>query len=93
MLCVGTFNGGPGDKSSEDVVDSNLHVKLFLGLPLEGDVLDHAELPRIKTQLAVAGTWDGLFEQINRQMQVHAIAIRKGYHDHPEFVQALKNTD
>ncbi|QOJ23293.1 MAG: transposase [Gammaproteobacteria bacterium] len=78
MLQTGIWNGGLSDESVEGMTNSNLHVMRFLGLSMEDDVPDHSVLSRFRTRLTAAGAWDRLLNQINRQIQVHDITVRKG---------------
>ena len=78
MLLVEIWNGGLSDESVEDIANLNLHVMCFLGLSLEDDVPDHSVLSRFRTQLSVARAWDGLLTQINQQIEVHDISVKKG---------------
>ena len=80
MLLVGIWNGGLSDESVEDIANSNPHVMRFLGLSLEDDVPDHSVLSRFRTRLTVAQAWDGLLTQINQQIAIHDIAVKRGFH-------------
>lgn len=91
MLLVGIWNGVLSDESVEDMANSNLHVMRFLGLSLEDDVPDHSVLSRFRTRLTAANTWDGLLEQINRQIQTHNITVRKGCHVDASITQSPRN--
>jgi IS5 family transposase len=88
MLLVGIWNGGLSDESVEDMSNSNLDVMRFLGLSLEDDVPDHSVLSRFRTRLTAADAWDGLLNQINRQIQAHDIEVRKGYHIDASITQS-----
>lgn len=88
MLLVGIWNGGLSDESVEDMANSNLHVMRFLGLSLEDDVPDHSVLSRFRTRLTAAKAWDGLLEEINRQVQMHDIMVRKGCHVDASITQS-----
>lgn len=88
MLLVGIWNGGLSDESVEEMANSNLHVMRFLGLSLEDDVPDHSVLSRFRTRLTAAKAWDGLLEEINRQIQLHDIMVRKGYHVDASITQS-----
>ena len=80
MLLVGLWHGGLSDESVEDMANANLHVMRFLGLDLEDGVPDHSVLSRFRTHLTAAQAWDGLLEQINRQIQAHQVTVTKGCH-------------
>lgn len=80
MLLVGLWHGGLSDESIEEMANVNLHVMRFLGLDLEDDVPDHSVLSRFRTRLTKAQAWDGLLEQINRQIQAHQVTVTKGCH-------------
>jgi len=80
MLLVGLWHGGLSDESVEEMANVNLHVMRFLGLDLEDDVPDHSVLSRFRTRLTKAQAWDGLLEQINRQIQAHHVTVTKGCH-------------
>lgn len=80
MLLAGLWHGGLSDESVEDMANANLHVMRFLGLDLEDDVPDHSVLSRFRTRLTAAQAWDGLLEQINRQIQAHQVTVTKGCH-------------
>ncbi|MFO1289616.1 MAG: IS5 family transposase [Nitrosomonas sp.] len=88
MLLVGIWNGGLSDESVEDMANSNLHVMRFLGLSLEDDVPDHSVLSRFRTRLTVAQAWDRLLTQINQQIAVHDIAVKKGCHVDASITQS-----
>lgn len=88
MLLVGIWNGGLSDESVEDMANSNLHVMRFLGLSLEDDVPDHSVLSRFRTRLTAVKAWDGLLEEINRQVQMHDIMVRKGCHVDASITQS-----
>jgi len=88
MLLVGIWNGGLSDESVEDMANSNLHVMRFLGLSLEDDVPDHSVLSRFRTRLTAAGAWDGLLTQMNEQIQMHDIMVRKGNHVDASITQS-----
>ena len=51
------------------MANSNLHAMRFLGLSLEDVVPDHSVLSRFRTRLMAAKVWNGLLNQINRQIQ------------------------
>ncbi len=78
MLLVGIWHGGLSDESAEDTANSNLHVMRFLGLSLEDDVPDHSVLSRFRTRLTAADAWDELLDEVNRQIHMHDITVRKG---------------
>jgi len=80
MLLVGLWHGGLSDESVEEMANVNLHVMRFPGLDLEDAVPDHSVLSRFRTRLTAAQAWDGLLEQINRQIQAHNVTVTKGYH-------------
>ena len=88
MLLTGIWNGGLSDESVEDMANSNLHVMRFLGLSLEDDVPDHSVLSRFRTRLTAAGAWDGLLMQVNEQIQVHDITVKRGYHVDASITQS-----
>lgn len=88
MLLVGIWHGGLSDESVEDMANSNLHVMRFLGLTLEDDVPDHSVLSRFRTRLTAVGAWDGLLEQINRQIQGHNIVVKQGCHIDASITQS-----
>ncbi|QOJ23532.1 MAG: transposase [Gammaproteobacteria bacterium] len=88
MLLVGIWHGGLSDESVEDMANSNLHVMRFLGLSLEDDVPDHSVLSRFRTRLTAADAWDGLLEQVNRQIHMHDITVRKGCHVDASITQS-----
>jgi IS5 family transposase len=88
MLLVGIWNGGLSDESVEDMANSNLHVMRFLGLYLEDEVPDHSVLSRFRTRLTAARAWDGLLEQINRQIQTYNITVTQGCHVDASITQS-----
>jgi IS5 family transposase len=88
MLLAGIWNGGLSDESVEDMANTNLHVMRFLGLSLEDAVPDHSVLSRFRTRLTAADAWDGLLEQVNRQIQTHNITVRKGCHVDASITQS-----
>ena len=88
MLLVGIWHGGLSDESVEDMANSNLHVMRFLGLSLEDDVPDHSVLSRFSTRLTAADAWDGLLDEVNRQLHMHNITVRKGYHVDASITQS-----
>ena len=90
MLLVGIWNGGLSDESVEDMANSNLHVMRFLGLSLEDAVPDHSVLSRFRTRLTAAGAWDGLLTQMNEQIQMHDIMVRKGNHVDASITQSQR---
>jgi len=59
------------------MANANLHVMRFLGLNLEDDVPDHSVLSHFRTRLTAAHAWDGLLEQINRQINAHNVIVTK----------------
>ena len=88
MLLIGIWHGGLSDESVEDTANSNLHVMRFLGLSLEDDVPDHSVLSRFRTRLTAADAWDGLLDEVNRQLHMHNITVRKGYHVDASITQS-----
>ncbi|SEG02502.1 transposase [Nitrosomonas ureae] len=88
MLLAGIWNGGLSDESVEDMANSNLHVMRFLGLSIEDDVPDHSVLSRFRTRLTAACAWDGLLTQMNEQIQMHDIMVRKGNHVDASITQS-----
>lgn len=80
MLLVGIWHGGLSDESVEDMANANLHVMKFLGLDMEDEVPDHSVLSRFRTRLTTAKAWDGLLDEVNRQIQAHQVTVTKGYH-------------
>ncbi len=90
ILLVGIWSGGLSNGSVEDMANSNLYVMRFLGLSLEEDVPDHSVLSRFRTRLTAANAWDGLLEEINQQIQMHGIMVRKGCHVDASITQSLR---
>ena len=43
---------------------------------------------RSRTRLTAADAWDGLLEQVNRQIQTHNITVRKGCHVDASITQS-----
>jgi len=87
-----SIRGLHGDLSAKavDMANSNLHVMRFLRLSLEDDVPDHSVLSRFRTRLTVAGAWDGLLNQANRQIHMHDIKVRKGCDDEADAQSAMR---
>ena len=88
MLLVGIWNGGLSDEAVDDMANANLHVMRFLGLNLEDDVPDHSVLSHFRTRLTAAHAWDGLLEQINRQINAHNVIVTKGCHVDASITQS-----
>ncbi|MCC8997035.1 MAG: transposase [Nitrosomonas sp.] len=90
MLLVGIWNGGLSDESVEDMANSNLHVIRFLGLSFEDDVPDHSVLSRFRTRLTVVKVWDGLFAEINQQIQTYNITVKGDCHVDASITQSSR---
>ena len=82
------MDGGLSDESVEDMANSNLHVMRFLSLSFEDDVPDHSVLSRFRTRLTAVDAWDGLLNQINRQIQAYNITIKQGCHVDASITQS-----
>ena len=80
MLLVGIWNGGLSDECVEEMANSNLHVMKFLQLSMEDDVPDHSVLSRFRTTLTKAKAWDGLLDEINRQIHSFNVTVSTGHH-------------
>lgn len=80
MLLVGIWHGGLGDEAVEDMANANLYIVRFLGLSLEDDVPDHSVLSRFRTKLSQAKAWDGLLNEVNRQIEARGMRISQGCH-------------
>ncbi len=79
MLLVGIWHGGLSDESWKTVKLESACDAIF-GLSLEDDVPDHSVLSRFRTRLTAADAWDGLLDEVNRQIHIHDITVRKGCH-------------
>lgn len=69
---------GLGDYGVEEKVNDSLSFMKFVGLTLEGDVPDHSVLSRFRTGLTQKGAYEKLMEQINGQLEVKGVLLKKG---------------
>lgn len=77
MLLVSYFND-LSDEKTELHVKSNLCFRVFVGMGLADDVPDHSTLCRFRNHLVDRGAFDELLAEINAQLKVLGICIKKG---------------
>lgn len=69
---------GLSDYEVEDRVNDSISFGYFCGLTIEQTAPDHSTLSRFRSAMTKAGAFVLLFEEINRQLEAHAIIVKKG---------------
>jgi IS5 family transposase len=77
MLLIGIWYD-LSDRDVEDMVSENLSAMKFCGLQLENNVPDHTVLSRFRTKLTDQNAFEPLLNEINRQLEAHAIIVKSG---------------
>lgn len=69
---------GLSDYEVEDRVNDSISFGYFCGLNIDQLAPDHSTLSRFRTAMTKAGAFDGLFKEINRQLEEHKIIVKSG---------------
>ena len=69
---------GLSDRELETALGDRLSFARFAGLSLEDPVPDHVSLHRFRTRLTAEGRLEGLFAELDRQLQAQGLVLRKG---------------
>jgi IS5 family transposase len=69
---------GLSDEGLEAAVDDRLSFRRFAGIPLAESVPDHSSIWRFREQLARRGLAEKLLAEVNRQLDVRGLILRRG---------------
>jgi len=69
---------GLSDREAELSIEDSLSFRRFAGIPLEEKVPDHTRIWAFRQKLAELGLDKKLFEEINRQIEVQGLIVKKG---------------
>lgn len=69
---------GLSDRELEEAIGDRLSFRRFVGLSLEESVPDHSSLSRFRTLLASQGLLDKLFGELDRQLEVARVMVKRG---------------
>jgi IS5 family transposase len=69
---------GLGDPAMEEALGDRLSFRRFTGLTLEEAVPDHSTICRFRGQLAQRGLAEGVFAEVNRQLDAKRLVIKTG---------------
>lgn len=69
---------GLSDYEVEDRVNDSISFGYFCGLNIDQVAPDHSTLSRFRTAMTKAGAYDGLFKEINKQLEAHNIIVKTG---------------
>lgn len=76
LLLQGLY--GLSDRELEEALNDRLSFRRFAGLGLEDDVPDHTVLNRFRNRLVSEGLLDGLFAELDRQLDKAGLIVRRG---------------
>ncbi len=69
---------GLSDVKLESALVRDLLFRKFCGLSMNESAPDHSTLSRFRSQLVKKGLWQGIFEEVNRQLMTQRIIITQG---------------
>lgn len=69
---------GLSDYEVEDRINDSLSFSYFCGLTIEQTAPDHSTLSRFRTSMTKANAYEKLFKEINKQLEVKGILVKKG---------------
>lgn len=69
---------GLSDYEVEDRVNDSLSFSQFCGLHIDEIAPDHSTISRFRTAMTKAGAFEVLFKEINTQLELHQIIVKKG---------------
>ena len=78
MLLLGVWYKSLSDRDIEDRTNTDLSWMTFVGLSLEDEVPDHSTLCRFRNELAGSNAYDLLLQELNQQLDKHAITVKSG---------------
>jgi IS5 family transposase len=76
-LLVGSLYG-LSERELEAALDDRLSFRRFVGLGLEEGVPDHSVLNRFRNELVQLGLFDGLFGELDKQLETAGVMLRRG---------------
>ncbi|MDD2576874.1 MAG: transposase [Bacteroidales bacterium] len=66
------------DYEVEDQVNDRISFSKFLGLSLEDNCPDHSLISRFRTEMTKRKVYDKLLKEINKQLVIHGILVKRG---------------
>ena len=69
---------GLSDYEVEDRINDSISFSYFCGLNIDQVSPDHSTLSRFRTEMTKNNSFEKLFKEINRQLEVHSIIVKKG---------------
>lgn len=79
------------DPELEEALADRLSFRRFAGLPLDHEVPDYSTISRFRAQLARHNLGQGLFAEVNQQLQARGLLLKKGTLIDASLVQASVN--
>jgi IS5 family transposase len=66
------------DEAMEEALSDRLSFLRFCGLSLDDDVPDHTTIWRFRERVTQAGLVDPLFAEMQRQLEMHGVVVKRG---------------
>jgi transposase, IS5 family len=76
------------DYALEDAINDRLSFRAFVGISMSEDVPDHSVYSRFRSQLRDKGLMDDLFKELDRQLEIKGLVLKKGTLVDASVVQA-----